>query len=69
MLTTLHLPKKHALRVNSRLKNRRTVGMVLIDIQLQSLIQDFLLRGGGGGNRIFEEILDIFGQQNRRIQL
>ena len=32
----------------------------------QGLIQDFLL---GGGNRIFEEILDIFGQQNRRIQL
>ena len=23
----------------------------------------------GGGNHIFEEILDIFGQQNRQIQL
>ena len=32
----------------------------------QGLIQDFML---GGGNHIFEEILDIFGQQNRRIQL
>ena len=32
----------------------------------QGSIQDFLL---GGGNHIFEEILDIFGQQNRRIQL
>ena len=32
---------------------------------LQGLIQDFLL---GGGNHIFEIFLDIFGQQNRRIQ-
>ena len=31
----------------------------------QGLIQDFLL---GGGNHIFEIFLDIFGQQNRRIQ-
>ena len=34
---------------------------------VQGLIQDFLL--GGGGNHIFEFFLDIFGQQNRRIQL
>ena len=37
-----------------------------LNIYKEGLIQDFLL---GGGNRIFEEILDIFGQQNSRIQL
>ena len=44
---------------------------ILLYIYCQGLIQDFLLGGGGGGggNHIFEEILDIFGQQNRRVQL
>ena len=39
---------------------------VAIHLKYQGSIQDFLL---GGGSHIFEEILDIFGQQNRRIQL
>ena len=36
--------------------------VLLTEISRQGLIQDFLL---GRGNHIFEEILDIFGQQNR----
>ena len=36
-----------------------------LNVVIQGLIQDFFL---GGGNHIFEIFLDIFGQQNRRIQ-
>ena len=42
------------------------IPLVVATNGVQGLIQDFLL---GGGNHIFEEILDIFGQQNRQIQL
>ena len=37
------------------------------DKHYQGLIQDFLL--GGGGTIFLNEIFDIFGQQNRLIQL
>ena len=56
----------HPITVNFLIFIKRVAKSSVCTYIHQGLIQDFLL---GGGNRIFEEILDIFGQQNRLIQL
>ena len=42
-----------------------------VRLSMSGFDEDFLQGGGGGvgGEPYFEEILDIFGQQNRQIQL